>query len=147
MVIFVLRRSRHTRLLYVSGMLSVVRPIYLVLIVVILFFERKESGRRMGWLLTLVFLPVTGFILYVLFSGHFFSHSKKMDRMYKFLNKKTKPSLEEQYLYFQENKKTFKNKIVRDYSDLVTMNLNNANSPITFTDSVELFSDGASIFE
>ena len=73
--------------------LETITLLNLVCIVFILFFERKESGRRMGWLLTLVFLPVTGFILYVLFSGHFFSHSKKMDLMYKFLNKKTKPSL------------------------------------------------------
>lgn len=101
----------------------------------------------MGWLLALIFLPVLGFFLYVIFSSHFFSSTKRMDRMYKFLNKKIQPLIDEQFEYFCKNKDSLKNKVIRDYSDLVIMNLKNANSPITFTESIDVYTDGKSMFD
>ena len=45
----------------------------------ILFFERNESARRFSWLLAISFMPVVGIALYILFSGNFFTRTRRME--------------------------------------------------------------------
>ena len=63
----------------------VANTLNLIFIIFVLFFERKESGRRFAWLLALVFLPVVGMILYILCSGHFFTSTRKMEKIRKYI--------------------------------------------------------------
>lgn len=48
----------------------------LVAILYIVFFERREPGNATVWILTLIFLPVIGFVLYLLFGQHYFKERK-----------------------------------------------------------------------
>ncbi len=43
----------------------------------LLFFERKGSAGRFAWILALIILPGIGSALYIVFSGHFFTKTKK----------------------------------------------------------------------
>ena len=52
-----------------------------VFIVFILFFERKDAGRKFSWMLIIFFLPGVGIFLYFMLSGHFFTKIRKMDRI------------------------------------------------------------------
>ena len=119
----------------------------IIFIIFVLFFERKESGRRFAWLLALVFLPVVGMVLYILCSGHFFTSTRKMEKIRKYLFSLTNPFLHQQKDFYIENKMSFKNKSLTDFEDIVTMNLINANANITFTDSTEIFTSGKDMFE
>lgn len=116
-------------------------------IIFVLFFERKEAGRRFAWLLALVFLPVVGMVLYILCSGHFFTSTRKMEKIRKHLFSLTSPFLHQQKEFYLENKGSIKNESLTSFDDILTMNLINANSNITFTDSTEIFTNGHDMFE
>ena len=119
----------------------------IIFIIFVLFFERKESGRRFAWLLALVFLPVVGMILYILCSGHFFTSTHKMEKIRKYIFSLTSPFLHQQKDFYLEHKDSIKNTSLTDFDDIVTMNLINANSNITFTESTEIFTSGQDMFE
>ena len=119
----------------------------IIFIIFVLFFERKDAGRRFAWLLALVFLPVVGMILYILCSGHFFTSTRKMEKIRKYLNSLTSPFLHQQKEFYLEHKDSIKNDSLTDFDDIVTMNLINANANITFTESTEIFTSGHDMFE
>ena len=125
----------------------VANTLNLIFIIFVLFFERKESGRRFAWLLALVFLPVVGMILYILCSGHFFTSTRKMEKIRKYIFSITNPFLHQQKEFYVTNKEKLKNPCIKDYDDIVLMNMLNANSNITFTDSTEIFTCGHDMFE
>ena len=119
----------------------------IIFIIFVLFFERKEAGRRFAWLLALVFLPVVGMVLYILCSGHFFTSTKKMERIRKYLFSLTSPFINEQKRFYLENKSSIKNESLTDFDNILTMNLINANANITFTESTEIYTSGHDMFE
>ena len=45
-------------------------------ILYIVFFERREPGNATVWILTLILLPILGFILYLLFGQHYFKERR-----------------------------------------------------------------------
>ena len=59
--------------------INIISAINYMFILFILFFEKQDSGRRFAWILTLSFLPGLGIVLYFLFSGHFFTKTRKME--------------------------------------------------------------------
>lgn len=119
----------------------------IIFIIFVLFFERKEAGRRFAWLLALVFLPVVGMILYILCSGHFFTTTKKMERIRKYIFSLTSPFINEQKDFYLKNKTSIKNESLTSFDDILTMNLINANANITFTESTEIYTSGHDMFE
>jgi cardiolipin synthase len=48
----------------------------LVAIIYIVFFERREPGNATVWILTLILLPILGFVLYLLFGQHYFKEKR-----------------------------------------------------------------------
>ena len=87
----------------------VANTLNLIFIIFVLFFERKESGRRFAWLLALVFLPVVGMILYILCSGHFFTSTRKMEKIRKYIFSITNPFLHQQKEFYIANKEKLNN--------------------------------------
>ena len=57
----------------------------------VLFFERKQDRRRFVWLLILYILPGVGIILYILFSGHVFTGTRRMQEVNTTADNITKP--------------------------------------------------------
>lgn len=119
----------------------------IIFIIFVLFFERKESGRRFAWLLALVFLPVVGMVLYILCSGHFFTSTRKMEKIRKYLFSLTSPFLNQQKDFYLKNKDSIQNDSLTDFDDILTMNIVNANANITFSDSTQIFTSGEKMFE
>ncbi|MFI3257833.1 MAG: phospholipase D-like domain-containing protein, partial [Spirochaetales bacterium] len=113
----------------------------------LLFFERKDSASRFAWILTLAFLPVLGLLIYILFSGHFFTKTQRMKEAKEHVNEASTTFMENQQDFFEKQAGTFSNPILNEYSSLIDMNLNYANAPITFTDSVKIFTWGKDIFD
>jgi len=48
-------------------LLACIHILNILAIITLIFFQRKESSTRFAWILVLVFLPVAGFVLYLLF--------------------------------------------------------------------------------
>lgn len=119
----------------------------LVFLVFVLFFERKEPTSRLAWILILMVLPGIGIFLYIVLSGNFFTSTKKMDRIRRYIQTESKEFLEEQREFYQKNKNNFQNRLLVDYEDLISMNLNHFSNGIAFTESVEVFCWGKDMFE
>lgn len=126
---------------------NVITLINYLVIAYVLFLERKESESRFAWLLALVFLPVVGLILYVLFSGHFFNKPRRMDSSKKHMQTFTKTVINEQIKFFESEHNNLPNEVMREYYDLVDLNLKYAHSPVTFADSEQIFLWGQDKFD
>lgn len=112
----------------------------------VLFFERKDSPKRVLWLVILLFLPVIGMILYVLFSGHFFTGTKKMQQANEEMNAQLKPFLVEQKNIFNEELSHLSPSL-KEFHQLAEMNLSKGDSLLLSTDSVQFFTNGKDFFD
>ncbi len=142
-----------------GGVLSWITLIALIVLVVnvilsglVVFFERRNPASTWAWLLVLLFIPILGFIVYMIFGRNskrekMFREKEKYDQevYYKYLfhdvhsAKKVKQQKE-----FIENK----GKLVdAEYvTDLAHLHLNSGNW-MTFNNQVEYFNNGKDKFE
>lgn len=114
-------------------------------VIFVLFFERKDSPKRVLWLVILLFLPVVGMILYLLFSGHFFTGTRKMSRANNEMNAQLKPFLVEQKNIFNEELSHLSPSL-KEFRQLAEMNLSKGDSLLLSTDSVQFFTNGKDFF-
>lgn len=112
-----------------------------------LFFERKTPARRVAWLLLLSFLPLVGAILYIIFSGHFFTKTRRMETSQKMVAKILEPYIARQKNFFLEYKKDLFNFDIKRFMPIINMNLATANSLVTFSESIAVFCWGQDMFD
>ncbi len=113
----------------------------------ILFFERKGSASRFAWILTLILLPIIGSILYIIFSGHFFTKTRKMEEAKTYTLSEIADIIKKQHDFFEQKAGTLPNPVVNEFASLIDMNLRYASSPITFASSEHFFLWGKDKFK
>lgn len=119
--------------------LSAIFLINIVFILSIIFLERKNPATTWAWILILTFLPIIGFIIYILF-GQNITREKNFKK--KITDDKTKQK------YLNEFKKHYKlDDISLKYKDLIMMNFNNDNSTYTQRNDIDLYFDAHRLFE
>ncbi|NLL99936.1 MAG: hypothetical protein GX220_00565 [Treponema sp.] len=118
-----------------------------IFIIFTLFFERKSPSRRLTWLLLLFFLPYVGMILYILFSGHFFTRTRSMTKITKELSQIYLPLLKEEKKILKESSSKLPNNQIKKYNKIITMNMKNANSFLSFTETVAIFTFGEHMYD
>lgn len=119
--------------------LSMIFLINIILILSIIFLERKNPATTWAWILILTFLPIVGFIIYILF-GQNITREKNFKR--KIIDDKTK----QKYLNaFKEHYKLDETSI--KYKDLILMNFNNDNSTYTQRNDIDLYFEANTLFE
>lgn len=119
--------------------LNIIFLINIVFIISIIFIERRNPQTTWAWILILTFLPILGFIIYILF-GQNITREKNFKR--KILDDKTKQK------YLNSFKSNYKlDDISLKYKDLIMMNFNNDNSTYTQRNDIDLYFDANSLFE
>ena len=118
---------------------SIITLINYIVIAYVLFLERKESESRFAWLLALIFIPILGLLLYILFSGHFFNKPRRMDLSKKRMQDYTYEVIRQQKAFFEISHTELPNKVMQEYFDLVDLNLKYAGTPVTFANSETIF--------
>lgn len=126
---------------------QLISAVHLLFIIFVLFFERQGSARRMAWLLALVFLPVVGMLLYIMFSGHFFTRTKRMIKTKRFVYMQMAPFYQIQHDFFISHADDIADPRIRENLPFITMNLTRGASLLSFSDSVEFFCWGEDMFE
>ncbi len=113
--------------------------INMFLAIIIVFFQRKEPQSIWTWLLILYFIPVIGFVLYLLIGGDM--HKQKMfktkgieDRLNDIIR------LQEDSLINKELEKQAPE--ITEYSDLVLFNLEAGSSVLSDDNEITVFTDG-----
>ncbi|MFS1514618.1 cardiolipin synthase [Chengkuizengella sp. SCS-71B] len=113
-------------------------------VVIVIFRERRDVGSSWAWLLVLIFIPLLGFVLYLLFGQnlrryHLFQwEGRKKVRSEKILGT--------QLVQLRNRQFQFHNQVIKDNSDLIYMHLVNG-VVLTEDNSVGLFTDGQEKFD
>lgn len=118
--------------------------INILLAVTIVFFERRDPKTIWTWLLVLYFVPVLGFLLYLLIG-----QDMRKSRMFK--NKELEDAIQSAVLKQEQRVKSkeifsFDNGKLSRYHDLVMYNLAAAKSVYTDDNEVEIYTDGKEYF-
>lgn len=128
-----------------SILLGIVLVVNIMLALVVIFQERRDIGSTWAWLLVLFFIPILGFVMYLLLGQNL---SRK--RLFQWDDlKKTglEEELESQLAKFRSDQFFFRNKATSDSRDLIYMHMINNKAILTEDNAVEIFTDGKDKFE
>jgi len=111
----------------------------LILALVIVFFQRRDPKTVWAWLLVLYFLPLIGFVLYLLIGRNFYCEKK-------FRNKELEDERQteacRQERFIERNDFKVSEKVDKDYVNLVMFNLRTGNCFYTEDNLVNIYTDG-----
>ncbi len=113
--------------------------------VTIIFLERKDASSTWAWVLVLFFLPVGGFILYLLLGRKL--RKKHLFRWEGRKNIGIEKLINYQIEALKEGKLEFRNHHADDFQDLIYMNLTTNYAVLTQDNAVDIFDDGNDKFE
>jgi cardiolipin synthase len=115
-----------------------------VLAFTVIFLERRNASSTWAWLMVLFFIPIVGFILYLIF-GRKLSNRKifTWDTISKLGVRK---EVESQLLSIEEGEFTFKHEALMRYKDLYYLHLKNNDAIYTQDNDVDVFTDGKEKF-
>lgn len=116
-----------------------VHALNVIAIVLVIFFQNKEPATRFAWILVLVFVPLAGFILYMLF-GHNYTRRERLQYTASLLKK-----VQEDF------KQVIASTERMDFADkrfvqLARMNMVNDRARLSHNNSFEIFTSGADKF-
>lgn len=126
-------------------LLGLILVLNIIFAVFVIFQERRDASSTWAWLLVLFFIPVLGFIMYLLL-GQNLSRS----RLFKWEDKKKigiEQSLDIQLNNIRSGQFEFYNEPERFSQELIYMHLLGNDAPMTRDNSVEIFTDGNDKFD
>ncbi|MBP5436717.1 MAG: PLDc N-terminal domain-containing protein [Treponema sp.] len=122
------------------------QAVNILFVIFVLFFERKESTRRFIWILLLLIFPIGGMVLYILFSGNFFTGTKRMHEVKQTAQQLTKEVRREQKATLTQSPSNIPNPVIKEFLPLITMNLMEGKSLLVSTDTAILYTRGEDFF-
>lgn len=128
-----------------SILVSLVIVSNIVFAIFIIFKERRDVGSTWAWLLVLFFMPVLGFILYILLG----MQSLKRERLFQWedLDKVGIGNVYKKQLEQIESQRfEFRNEAEKKHQDLIYMLLKNNYAVLTENNAVEIITDGREKF-
>jgi cardiolipin synthase len=114
------------------------------LAIVLIFLERRDASSTWAWLMVLFFIPVFGFVVYLLLGRqlrkkHLFRWAGRdkigIDKL-----------IDYQLEAIEEGTFEFKLDDALDYKDLINMHLRNNHAVLTQDNAVQIFNDGEAKF-
>jgi len=116
----------------------------IILAISIIFLERKDPTSSWAWVMVLLFIPIAGFILYLVFgkpisNRRIFTWDKK-SRM------GVKTAVQAQLRSLEMKEFTFHDHDLSPYEDLVYLHLRNDDAIFSQNNGVEVFTDGEEKF-
>lgn len=123
-----------------SILLGLILILNIIFAVFVIFQERRDASSTWAWLLVLLFIPVLGFIMYLLL-GQNLSRS----RLFKWEDKKKigiQQTLDVQINQIRSGEFEFCNEPERSSQELIYMHLLGNDAPMTRDNSVDIFTDG-----
>lgn len=129
----------------VGFLVSLILMANIILAMTVIFLERKDPSSTWAWILVLFFLPLAGFILYLLLGRqlrkkHLFRWEGRKDIGIDNLISYQKETIRENTFDFHIDNP-------ENYKDLIYMHLKTNNAVLTQDNRIEIFDDGANKFE
>lgn len=111
----------------------------------IIFLERKDAPATWAWLMVLLFIPIAGFFIYLIFGKPI---SKR--RIFTWDTKSrlgVKAAVQAQLRALEEENFEFKHPSIAEYEDLVYLHLRNDDAIYTQDNTIDIFTDGTAKFD
>ncbi len=118
--------------------------INIILALLIVFFQRREPRTVWTWLLVLYFIPVLGFVLYLLLGQNY--RKNKMFRM-KEIEGEVKYAIRRQEESIYRKKLLLRDPEMNRFKGLILYNLNEAQAVLTDNNDVRVYTDGKEKFQ
>lgn len=128
-----------------TGLAAAIAAVNILIIIAIIFMERKNPESTLAWVLVLTFLPVVGLILYMIFSQNI--ARKQIFRLNPDEEKFVSSSLKKQMDAISTGKYEFVNEEAAEWRDMIRLNQRYDSAYFTQNNEVELFTDGREKFE
>nr|QNO54599.1 cardiolipin synthase [Methanosarcinales archaeon ANME-1 ERB7] len=120
--------------------LEIILLINILFAISLIFFERRSPSATLAWLAVLFFIPVLGFILYLIFGQTF--HREKMFKVKAELDKRGKSRLKEQLEELQEYTASPSNDELDKYLAMAHMLLVNDMALLSENNLIQVYTDG-----
>lgn len=125
-------------------LLGSIMAINFVLAFTVIFLERKNASSTWAWLMVLFFMPVLGFLLYLIF-GRNLTNQKIFT-----WDTKSRLGVEQavnaQLAILEEDRLPFKQEVLKQYKDLYYMHLKHNDAIYSQNNLVDLYTDGKDKF-
>ncbi|MFC4075359.1 cardiolipin synthase [Salinithrix halophila] len=125
--------------------LSILLILNMVFATVLIFLERRDASSTWAWLMVLTFIPVLGFLIYLLFGRNL--SKQKIFTWDKQIHTRLKKAVTAQKVKWSNREFLFRDSILNEYKELVLMFLNKDQSVLSQTNEVEIFTDGHEKFD
>lgn len=115
-----------------------------LLAVIIIFFQRKDANSVWAWLLILYFIPIVGFVFYLLIGTDM--HKQKMFRT-KEIEDRLNGVIQKQEFGIRNQSLPEKNPLTAEYADLILFNLEASGAILSGDNDVTIYTDGRDKFD
>lgn len=111
----------------------------------LIFFDRKTPAATLAWIMIMFLLPYVGLILYLMLSQNI--ARKKIYKVTASTKESKSPLLQVQKSNLSNLLSSSNNSVLKKWNEQVMLNLNYADSVLTYNDSVDFYYDGKEMFE
>lgn len=126
-------------------LLGILTVLNIILAGIVVFLERRNVSATWAWLMVLIFIPVLGFLLYIIFGQNM--SRRRIFKWDKHEHTYIQRAVFAQMKLIEENQSEFRNPVIQNYNDLIFLHLNNNEALYTENNSVQIFTDGHDKFE
>jgi len=126
-------------------LLSIVLVLNIMLAIFVVFLERRDIGTTWAWLLVLLFIPLVGFVVYLLFAQNL--SRWKLFKWKDFGKSKTSKLSEEQNQLLLEGRFRVTNQTAAVHMDLIHLHAFNNHAIYTEDNEVDLITEGREKFD
>ncbi|CDQ18719.1 cardiolipin synthase [Halobacillus karajensis] len=123
---------------------SIILTLNVLLALAIIFLERRDASATWAWLMVLLFIPVAGFFLYLIFGRRL--SNKEIFTWDKKSRLGLLAAVQEQLTAIKENELKVQHEEIIPYEDLIYMHLKNNDALLSQNNEVEIFTDGQKKF-
>lgn len=125
-------------------LVSIILSLNVLLALAIIFLERRDASATWAWLMVLLFIPVVGFILYLIFGRRL--SNKEIFTWDKKSRLGLLTAVQEQLTAIKENHLKVQHEDIIPYEDLIYMHLKNNDALLSQNNKVEVYTDGQKKF-
>lgn len=119
----------------------------LYLVIYIIFWGNKKPVNTLAWIVTILFMPGAGIVLYLLASNRKIKRSDRELKAKMVFDEKLSSLVNEQLEMLDRREIKDNDPAMQKYHDLIRMNLEYGKSPYTQNNQIRIFTDGMSKFD
>ncbi|RTE11113.1 cardiolipin synthase [Paenibacillus whitsoniae] len=130
---------------YFSHFLTVLFVVNIALALTVVFLERRNVAATWSWLMVLLFIPILGFVLYVMLGQNL--SRRKLYKWNKRVLQRVENATMEQRAQLLNDTFAYADPMLRNYRYLIALNAATNNAYLTQDNDVQIFTDGRELFD